>query len=532
MTSQIASTYRTHDLSSKGQQIQRVSNLLRLTRDHWELPDTPTQQAWTQHKLQKFVQRELQGVEIFLLSQSEPYVHHDHPNGIQLERPAGGLVTALEPVMSACAGTWIAHGSGSADWRMVSKSHHINVPPEDPVYTLRRLKLSDDEMTGHYLGLCNQALWPLCNHAHVRPIFRGRDWQHYEAVNQRFSHAVVQEAKTHDPLILVQDYHLALVPQMVRELLPQATIATFWHIPWPHPKAFAICPWREQLLKGLMGSDVLGFQTTQHTQNFADTVAQFMGEEALQPRIKAYPISIAWPCPEECVSAEIDACRETVLQTHGLNDGLRLGVGVDRLDYVKGILERFLSIERLLEREPEWIDRFTFIQILSPSRLRVPEYRAYRFQIKRLADRINRRFGNAHYQPIVLVMQGQTQKQVYRYYRASDFCFVSSLDDGMNLVAKEFVASRDDFKGVLVLSQFAGAAYELSQALMVNPYDADACAQAISEALTMPKHKQTQRMQAMRHHVAEHNVYRWAGRLLGDAAKVRQHRALTHDARA
>ena len=499
---------------------ETVAKLVQLTHRSWGVPNPRSGTVWTREHLKKFVQRELRETEIILLSQREPYVHHTHANGIHLERPAGGLVTALEPIMSACAGTWIAHGSGSADWQVVSQADHISVPPEYPVYTLRRLKLSEEELTGHYDGFCNQALWPLCNHAHVRPIFRWRDWQHYEAVNQHFCQAVLQEAKTSNPLVLVQDYHLALVPQMLRNLLPNATIATFWHIPWPHAKAFAICPWREQLLQGLLGSDVLGFQTSQHCEYFLDAAEQLMEKSNQCTHVHAYPISIDWPGPEDLVNSEVAECRQEIQQAHHLNDQ-RLGLGVDRLDYVKGILERFLSIERLFELEPQWIGRFSFIQILAPSRLRIAAYRTYRFQIQRLANAINQRFGDHNYQPITLVMQAQNQHQVYRYYRACDLCFVSSLDDGMNLVAKEFVAARDDLQGVLVLSQFAGAATELPQALLVNPYDIDECALALSEALSMPHKNQVERMQEMRAHVAEHNVYRWAGNLLGDALKMR-----------
>lgn len=525
---QSSRNYEVLDVELQSQ--KRINNLLQLTRSRWMSSSNCELHTWTQQRLKRFVQQEMQDVEIILLSQREPYVHHANSNGVRLERPAGGLVTALEPVMSACAGTWIAHGSGSADFQMVSKDHHIAVPPDKPMYTLRRLELSDEEINGHYLGLCNRTIWPLCNQAYVRPVFRESDWDAYKAVNQRFCNAILEEAKTENPLILVQDYHLALVPQMLRMALPKATIATFWHIPWPSPKAFEICPWSEQLLQGLLCSDVLGFQTQQHVKNFSDTVTQMMKKNALRPLVKAYPISIAWPSPAEWTTQEITQCRKSVLQTHGLSANARLGVGVDRMDYTKGISEKFLSIERLLEREPNWIGRFTFIQILSPSRLRVPEYRAYRLQIVRLADRINRRFGTKNYQPIVLVLHGKTQEQVYRYYRASDFCFVSSVDDGMNLVSKEFIAARDDLNGVLLLSKFAGASKELTQALLVNPYDPNECADAISQALTMQTQEQSERLQAMRIHVAEHNVFRWAGDLLGDSLKIHRRHELVNDA--
>lgn len=532
MSSQKTQSCRTSEVVNSDLHSQkRINNILQLTHDHWILDINHKPQTWTGVTLKEFIQREMQNVEIIILSQREPYVHHASLNGVRLERPAGGLVTALEPVVSACAGTWIAHGSGSADFHMVSKDHHISVPPDKPSYTLRRLELSADEIQGHYQGLCNRAIWPLCNHAHVLPIFNEQDWKAYKIVNQRFCNAVLQEAKTENPFIWVQDYHLALVPQMLRLLLPKATISTFWHIPWPSPNAFAIFPWSAQLLQGLLSSDILGFQTQQHSRNFSDAVKKIAGKDSLRPLIKSYPISIAWPSPSDWLTPSIAKCRKSVLQAHGLSRHVRLGIGVDRMDYTKGILEKFQAIENLLEREPKWIGSFAFIQILSPSRLCVPEYRAYRLQIIRLAERINRRFsGIKNYQPITLIMEGKTLRQVYRYYRASDFCLVSSVDDGMNLVCKEFVAARDDLRGVLLLSRFAGAAEELPQALLINPYDANECAFAMSKALTMSFQEQAERMQAMRTHIAEHNVFKWAGGLLEDALKIHRQHELVNDA--
>ncbi|HTY98328.1 MAG TPA: trehalose-6-phosphate synthase, partial [Rhodocyclaceae bacterium] len=442
------------------------------------------------------------------------------------------LVTALEPVMRACSGTWIAHGSGSADRAVVDEHDRIAIPPE-PSYRLRRLWLSKEEEAGYYYGLANEGLWPLCHIAHVRPTFRAADWQAYQEVNGRFADAVVEEAKRDDPIVLVQDYHLALLPGLLRRRLPNATVITFWHIPWPNPETLSICPWRGELVEGLLGSNILGFHTQFHCNNFLDTV-----DRALEARVdretftvsyggkltavNRYPISIEWPPSEEVTRKGVAECRTDIHRRHGLIEDHLLAVGVDRLDYTKGIIERFLAVERLLEREPQWIGRFSFIQVAAPSRSSIPQYQDFDAQVRASAARINERFGGEDYVPIILRIEHHEPPEVYEYYRAAEICVVSSLHDGMNLVAKEFVAARDDERGVLVLSQFTGAARELPEALVVNPYDIDQCAGALHLALTMPLTEQRDRMRIMRALVREFNVYRWAGRMLLDAAAVRK----------
>jgi trehalose 6-phosphate synthase len=452
--------------------------------------------------------------------------------GIHLQRPASGLVTALEPVMRACSGTWIAHGSGTADRETVDRHDRIAVPPENPRYRVRRIWLSKEEEQGYYSGFANEGLWPLCHIAHVRPTFRTSDWEHYRGVNGRFAAAVAAESKSRDPIVLAQDYHFALLPRMIRERLPQATIITFWHIPWPNPEAFAICPWRTELLAGLLGSSILGFHTQFHCNNFLDTVDRLL--EARVDRetytitfrgrstaVHRYPISIEWPpAPLARVQGIADA-RRSVRERLGLPANHRIGIGIDRLDYTKGIIERFNAVARLLESEPRWVGRFTFVQIAAPSRGTIADYRDYAARVTALAAEINARYANVH-PPIVLVAQHHEADDVYEYYRAADLCFVSSLHDGMNLVAKEFVAARDDEQGVLLLSQFAGASRELAEALVVNPYDAVQCATALHTALSMDADEQRERMRFMRGVVREFNVYRWAGRMLLDAAVMRQ----------
>jgi len=401
------------------------------------------------------------------------------------------------------------------------------------LYQIRRIWLTRDEENGYYGGFANEGLWPLCHIAHVRPTFRTSDWEYYQRVNARFADAVVSEANTRDPIVLVQDYHFALLPRMIRDRLPGATIITFWHIPWPNPEAFAICPWRIELLDGLLGSSILGFHTQFHCNNFLDTVDRLLearvDREAFTITVRGqstavhrYPISIEWP-PAPLASAKpVPEARIAVREKLGLARDHRLGVGIDRLDYTKGIIERFNAVARLFETDPRWIGRFTFVQIAAPTRSTIDDYRDYAARVKALADEINARYKDAKAPPIMLVAEHHESDAVYEYYRAADLCFVCSLHDGMNLVAKEFVASRDDEQGVLVLSQFAGASRELPEALVVNPYDADQCAAALQLALVMSPNEQRDRMRIMRMVVREFNVYRWAGRMLLDAAVMRQ----------
>ncbi|MHB1312140.1 MAG: alpha,alpha-trehalose-phosphate synthase (UDP-forming) [Gemmatimonadaceae bacterium] len=495
------------------------------------------QVVWSPESLHGLLEGPLRGQQVIVLSNRQPYIHERTGDDITVMRPASGLVTALEPIMRACAGTWIAHGSGSADREVVDRYDRVAVPPEAPAYQVRRVWLTPEEEEGYYYGFSNEGLWPLCHIAHVRPTFRTRDWEAYVKVNQRFADAVVQEATSSDPIVLVQDFHLALAPRMIRNALPAATIITFWHIPWPNPEAFAICPWRAELLDGLLGSTVLGFHTQFHCNNFFDTVDRLL--EARVDRemftvtfraelttVKRYPISIEWPTPPQLTATSVPECRAAVRKRHGLPARHAIGVGVDRLDYTKGIEERFRAVERLLELYPEWVGRFSFIQLAAPTRSRIEQYQDYDARVRALASRINDRFAQAEYPPIILAIAHHPPAAVYEYYRGADLCFVSSLHDGMNLVAKEFVAARDDERAVLVLSRFTGAARELPEALVVNPYDADQCALALHMALNMPDTEQRDRMQLMRGLIREFSVYRWAGRMLVDANDLRRRERL------
>ncbi|HSM93039.1 MAG TPA: trehalose-6-phosphate synthase [Anaeromyxobacteraceae bacterium] len=494
--------------------------------------------AWTPERLRQILHRNLRGEGIVVVANREPYIHDRAPDGsIRVLHPASGLVTALEPIMRACSGTWIAHGSGTADRETVDAQDRVRVPPGEEAYTIRRIWLSKEEERGYYYGFSNEGLWPLCHISHTRPEFRVSDWEQYRKVNRRFAEAVAAEADVPDPIVLVQDYHYALLPKYLRELRPRATILTFWHIPWPNAERFGICPWERAILEGMLGSTIVGFHTQAHCNNFIESIDRFLesridrerqsvvlgGRETL---VRAYPISIEWPSRWAAGAPTVPDCREEVRRELGLPRGAVLGVGVDRLDYTKGIEERLLAVERFLELHAEWRGRFTFAQVAAPSRTIIEAYRALDERVEALAERINGRFGTSRWRPIVMLRQHHEPPAVFKLYRAADLCYVSSLHDGMNLVAKEFVASRDDLRGVLVLSRFTGAARELSEALVVNPYDIEAAAAALHAAVEMAPEEQEERMRSMRALVAELNVYRWAGKMLLDATRARRQERL------
>ncbi len=495
--------------------------------------------TWTPQRLKDSLKRYLLGERVVVLANREPYIHDfDRDGQIVVHHPASGLVTALEPVMRACSGVWVAHGSGSADRETVDSKDLVHVPPGEDAYLLRRVWLTEEEERGYYYGFANEGLWPLCHVAHTRPMFRSEDWAHYQAVNRKFAEAALKEVDADDPIILVQDYHFALAPRMIREQLPKATIITFWHIPWPNFERLGICPWSEELLDGLLGSSILGFHTQFHCNNFFDSVDRYLEARidrefdavvygGMRTLVRPYPISIDWPNRWAQGTASAPECRKSVVEEFRLRDDAKIGVGVDRMDYTKGIEERLLAVERLLETHPEHRGIFTFIQAAAPSRSTIPEYQAISDRVEAITERINKRFGEGTYRPIILRRRHHEPPEVFRLFKAADLCYVSSLHDGMNLVAKEFVAARDDERGVLVLSSFTGASRELAESLIVNPYDLDEAAEAMALALVMPAAEQRVRMHAMRAFVAEFNIYRWAGRMLRDAERLRRRERLS-----
>jgi trehalose-6-phosphate synthase len=489
---------------------------------------------WTPERLRIAVESKLGGSRLFAISNREPYEHVRRNGGVECLVPASGLVTALEPVLRACDGTWIAQGTGDADAEVVDPHDRLRVPPDHPEYTLRRVWVTPEEEQGFYFGFSNEGLWPLCHIAHTRPVFREQDWEAYYTINRRFADAFLEDAaEEKNPAVLVQDYHFALVPRMIKEARPDARVAIFWHIPWPNPEAFGICPWQRELLDGLLGADLIGFHIQSHCNNFLESV-----DRALESRIDRehfavnrgghltyvhpFPISVTFGKNHaEPGETDTHAERACLLRRAGCGGATLLGIGVDRVDYTKGLPERLLGVERFFEKYPVYRGQFTLVQVGAPSRTHIRRYQDLMDEVKAEVERINKRFQTPDWKPIVFLAQHHSHREILPYYRTADVCLVTSLHDGMNLVAKEFVAAQDAETGTLILSRFAGAAHELVDALQVNPYDTEALAESIHRALEMSPEERHARMSRMRAYVREHNVYRWAGNLIAELAAVR-----------
>jgi len=494
---------------------------------------------WTAERLAANIRESFGSSRIFVLSNREPYMHVLQGKETVCMVPPSGLVTAIEPVLRACDGVWVAHGSGSEDALNVDKFDRLRVPPDDPRYTLRRVRLSKEEEAGYYDGFANEGLWPLCHIAHTRPIFRASDWEWYQSVNEKFAAALLEEMEGNaDPIVFVQDYHFALVPRLIKAARPDARVAIFWHIPWPNAEAFGICPWQARLLDGLLGADLIGFHIPLHCNNFLSTVDRVLeartDREHMTTRrdghtsaVRPYPVSVALDgsTPERKTPPP---SRDELLKEFGLRCETLI-VGVDRMDYTKGIVERLMAVEKLIEEHPFYLERLTMVQIAAPSRSRIPSYIELNRKVKETVERINKRYQTAQWKPILLIERQCSHAVVDLWYRAAAVCLVTSLHDGMNLVAKEYVAAHDDEDGVLVLSKFTGAATELLDALIVNPYDIEGVAEAIHQALEMNPDERRKRMCRMRHHVMDHNIYRWAASILGDLRELRMESSGTID---
>jgi len=470
--------------------------------------------------------KNLNQAELVVISNREPYIHNYSDLGqIEMIRPASGLVTALEPILRNLGGLWIAHGSGTADQATTDSEGKIRVPPSNPKYTLKRVLLSKEEEIGYYYGFANEGLWPLCHLAHNRPIFRLSDWEYYRKVNQRFTDAIPTQNLTQKSLILVQDYHFALVPQLIRKRLnasqdSSARVGIFWHIPWPNPETFGICPWGKDLLKGMLGADVIGFHTQFHCNNFLETCNRYLearidlehfsvSMDNHETFVRAFPIGIE-PTP-------VRFLLESEVQELKLRYGIHaeiVAVGVDRLDYTKGLIERIEGIERFLEKNPQYIGRFTFAQMGSPSRTHIPAYRLLVDQFEASVLRVNERFSRGKVKPIIFLHQHYDWEQIQYFYQIGDVCLVTSLHDGMNLVAKEYVWCQKAEKGALILSKFAGASRELTEAFIVNPYSTEELADSISAALSLCPKERKKRMLTMKEKIESHNAFHWAADLI------------------
>jgi trehalose 6-phosphate synthase len=462
---------------------------------------------------------------LVVVSNREPWMHERDPaTGAIVARPTpGGVSVALDALMRERGGVWIAHGAGDADRLVVDAHDSVEVPPEAPAYRLRRLWLTSTQVERYYAGFSNSALWPLCHQAHVRPQFREEDWEAYRQVNRLFADAVAVEAPP-EASVFLNDYHLALAARDLRAQRPLLRSALFWHIPWPDVDRLRICPWRRDILEGLLSNDLLAFQVPRDTRNFLAAASEelgaavsgdtaFYGDRAV--RVVSIPIGadfdrISSILNEGQMGPDIARMAEQL----GLTDRI-VGIGVDRLDYTKGIPERIGAIGRLLRESPGLAERFTFVQIGVPSRADVPGYAEISAEIDDLVAQVNTEFGSGPDSgPIRYVKDTFQLPDLVALYRLADFCIVSSLHDGMNLVAKEFVAARDDLDGVLILSELAGAAHEMAEALIINPYDERGFTEAIARAIAMPEWERKRRMQTLRRQVAGRDVLAWASDIL------------------
>jgi trehalose-6-phosphate synthase len=486
---------------------------------------------WDKELLKKNVRDKIGEHKFIIVSNREPFIHQYSDEGIQCITPASGMTTALYPIVNTCGGIWIAHGSGEADRDVVDERDHIAVPPAAPSFTLRRVWLSREEEEGYYYGYANEGLWPLCHIVYTRPTFREKDWEQYVEVNQRFAAAVLEELGDDTGFVFIQDYHFALLSRLIKEKRPDVIVAQFWHIPWPNREIFRACPQATELIDGLLGNDLLGFHIRHHCLNFLDTADRFIearvdyerrsvtrgGKETL---VRPFPISVDSDRIHELARSEEVEAKVRKLQGNFHYKNRKIGIGIDRIDYTKGIIERFDAIDRLLELHPEWVNRFIFLQLGPLSRIRIGQYKNYNDLMTRRAVDINQKWKIRDWQPIVLLRTHLGVEDVIAYHRFADICIVSSIHDGMNLVAKEFIASRSDLAGVLLLSRFTGSARELEEAVQINPLAVDQFAEAIHQGLTMDPGEKAERMDKLRRRLDENTIFRWAGKIVGEMKKL------------
>ncbi|MFH1826744.1 MAG: trehalose-6-phosphate synthase [bacterium] len=488
---------------------------------------------WTKESLKELIQDKLKDHLFVVVSNREPYIHKFNRDKISCFRPASGVVTALDPILQTCNGLWVAHGSGDADKKVVDEKDCIRVPCNDPnpSYTLKRVWMSKVEEAGYYLGFSNEALWPLCHIAYTKPVFRESDWNYYKIINERFAQAISEEIDDRPAFVFIQDFHLTLLPKLLKKLKPKVKIAHFWHIPWPNPEAFRICPKKTEILEGLLAADLLGFHLPYHADNFLETinhnletrvdkVTSRVTYQGIQTLIRAYPISIDYEkIAREAASPEVAKDIEQIKESLGITSEI-VAIGVDRIDYTKGLLEKLRALDLFLEKYPEFQGRFTYIQIGTLSRIHLDTYKSLNDEINSLVEKINWKYSSGHYSPIIFIRKYFTPHELLAIFRLADLCIVSSLHDGMNLVAKEYVAASPDQRSMLILSRFTGAVRELPEAVTVNPFNIDEFADLIKYALTMPEKDRKKRMTKMKNTVAENNIYSWSARIIQDLLKL------------
>ncbi len=489
-------------------------------------------EVWTQGKLRDLIHAKLGENAFFVVSNREPFMHmFDKKTGkIKCVRPASGVVTAIDPILRACGGTWIAHGSANADRQMVNSKDKLGVPPEDIRYILKRVWLTKEEEEGYYYGFANEGLWPLCHVTHTRPIFRDSDWQMYKNVNKKFAESILSELPAKSPFVFLQDYHFTLLAKMIKEKRPDATIALFWHVPWPSPEVFSICPYQHEILEGMLACDLIGFHVQNHCNNFLDTANRLIEcrvdtekfsivRANKETHVKAFPISV-----DSYFDKNPEKDKDTIekiKEEFDLKDKI-IAVGVDRIDYTKGLIEKILSVDRFLEKYPEYKNKFVFIQLAAPSREHIKHYHELISEIDELVEKKNWKHSEGNWKPILYLKRHFSPEEISPYFKLGDICIVSSLHDGMNLVAKEYIASRTDLSGSLILSRFTGAARELTDATLINPYSIEEFADAIKNTIELPREDKKKRMENMRKIILENNIYRWAGDIVTELTGLKK----------
>ncbi len=472
----------------------------------------------------------LEGRTLILLSNREPYEHRQVDDRIEVRQPPGGLVSALDPTMRATHGIWVAWGSGSADAETSDSDGRVMVPPDDPAYSLRRVFLDEEEVDGYYLGFSNAALWPLCHMLVQHFEYRDEYWDRYCAVNEKFARAVAAEVERAEKqtVVWIQDYHFGLAAELIRSLSNPILIHQFWHIPFPPSDILRLLPVdvAGKLLRGMLGNDLIAFQTERYALNFLGCVAEFIpdaGSDADNLVIRyadrsievgVFPISIDVDRYEQLACEPESVARVERLRDRHASGGCQVGLSVDRVDYTKGIPERLRALTQLWEQQPEMRERFTMLVVATPSRSELAAYRDLEKEMVSTVREINDRFRTENWEPIVLVHENVSAEVLAGAYRAADICLVSSLQDGMNLVAKEFVACQVDERGVLVLSRFTGAAEVIDDAILINPFDIGGFVDGIQRALEMSEGERRIRMHRMRTQLRSWTIFDWLASIL------------------
>ncbi len=488
--------------------------------------------ASNKEKLQRTVRTKLKNFQVVVASNREPYLHYLKEGKVAYLNPPGGAAHTLDSILQATGGLWVAYGSGNADRKVVDAQGKIGLPPGQPTYTLKRIWLNKEQVNGYYYGFANQALWPLCHIVYTRPIFRESDWQCYQQVNKMFAEAVLKEIGKDKAFIWIQDYHLALLAKYIKEKRKDVICAQFWHIPWPNPEAFRICPMKREILQGLLANDMLGFHVRHYNDNFINTVENEIEARIDRERtsvvchghetiIRAFPISVDFQkISQDVDSREIKERMNRFKEEFSLSNDLKVILGLDRIDYTKGILERLRAMGRFLEKYTEYKERFVFIQMGALSRVHISQYRDLNDEINDLVEEINWKHSTESWSPIIFVRKTLSFSDTLAFYRLGDVCIVSSLHDGMNIVAKEYICAKNNLNGMLMLSKFTGAARELPEAVLINPYDIEDFADRIKQVLQMSKKEKVQKMAKMRETIAENDIYKWANKFINELAKT------------